>query len=1678
MNKTTSALLVTIAVLAGVGGYFVGSSQRVDPFDPKTATAPMPAAKPVSAPTAPKQADAAPKPAPAPKTPTATPTAPTPAQIPFRYGQMTVSTDATPEACLHFSEALDDSGRVRYGDYLSIEPAARPAIVVRENRICLGGLQYGTNYEVELKAGLPAKGGAKLLAAEKIDIALGERPPTVAFQGKGHILPRETGTGVPLTTVNVSKVYVQVYRIGERMVSQVGRSASIFYSDEDEAFGESRRELQSYAMDAFRKKTGTLLWSGTMDVRNVQNKAVTTSIPVREVVKDWKPGAYVVVAWNAADGGMEELLSKENENFDYEKYYDRRFATQWLIDSDIGLTTFSGSDGLTVFARSLHTAQPAAGIELTLIARNNEDIAKLTTDAQGKAHFPANLLTGKAASEAIMVMALDRGRSDFNHIDVKKGAFDLSDRGVEGRPVPGQVDAFLYTERGIFRPGETVNIMALIRDRAANALDGVPVTMVAKRPDGLEYRRAALQMQGAGGLHWPLDLTRTARRGKWSVEAYLDPKGPPVGRIEFAVEDFIPQKIKVELAGPKTHVGRNAEVSVDISADFLYGAPAAELDGEGEMTVKVDPSPFPALPGYVFGDPDAKFGPEVVKLDVPAMDEKGKSKATAKLDDKIDHIAPLIADTKISVLEPGGRPTSETLSVPIRTRNGYVGVRPALGDRELPPWYGGKDYSFFVPEGHEAAFEIATVDAAGKRVARPGLQWRVERIQRTYQWFQDTESKWRWQGSDRGTVVAEGTVDVAADRPASVRRMFEWGRHQLIVVDAENDTRTVVKFYVGWGSSSDERDTPDTAGVVPDKKAYAPGETAKLRIEAPFAGEALVVLASDRVFETRMVKVATGGTTVEIPVSADWGAGAYALVTAYRPLQQQADRVPVRTVGLAWLAIDPGPRTLQVQIGTPERIAPRQRFAMPVKVANAGTGEVFVTLAAVDEGILQITKHKTPAPVDYYFGKRMLGVAMRDDYGKLLDSRADFMGQLRSGGDGGGGAGLDAVPIKIASLFSGVVKLDANGEARIALDVPDFSGQLRLMVVAYDKTRVGAAEKRLFVRDAVTSDLVLPRFLAPGDDSRTTISLHNVEGTPGDYKVRLTATGPINVTGGEKSVSLPANKREQFTIPVSATETGIGTVTLLIEGPGNFRVARDWQIEVRPTQAPITKQFAVSLTSGKELTVDREAAADFLPGTANVAVAISALRGFDVASILRSLDRYPYGCLEQTTSRAMPLLYFNDVALLGAVREDRAIARRVQEAVFSVLDRQASDGSFGMWSAQSAAADPWLQVYAFDFLMRAREKGFVVPETPYRRGLIWLQRSAEKMTPNAQAYAWYVLARAGLADAGRVRYFQDTDGDKIVGALARGHLAAALTLVGERGRSQGQFQLAVANVGQKPQDDYYGSALRDIAGLISVAPEAEQRPTVARLLALLLEQRRTEDRYTTTQEKAWLLMAAYATLQGGGGKLDLVVDGQAVKPDRDPATFDVDVKAGKKVTVKNAASGEVWATVSVRGVPTQSLPPEQKGIQVHRDFLALDGKPVDLAKVRQNDRLIVVVSVANQSRVYREIALLDLLPAGLEIEGVLPEDNAYKFLPKLSKVSTAEARDDRFFSAFTLGKRTVAEALRHWYTEEDRSGVRLAYIVRAVTPGTYALPAVQAEDMYDPQTVARGAPGKLTVLPR
>jgi alpha-2-macroglobulin len=788
-------------------------------------------------------------------------------------------------------------------------------------------------------------------------------------------------------------------------------------------------------------------------------------------------------------------------------------------------------------------------------------------------------------------------------------------------------------------------------------------------------------------------------------------------------------------------------------------------------------------------------------------------------------------------------------------------------------------------------------------------------------------------------------------------------------------------------------------------------------------------------------------------VKAEWGAGAYALVTAWRPLSTPADRSPTRAIGAVWLGLDPSQRTLTVQLGAPEKVTPRQRIEVPVHVANTQGAEAYVTLAAVDEGILQLTRYRTPNPADFYFGKRQLGLDMRDDYGRLLDTRADDLGRIRTGGDSGDIGGLDIVPTRTV-------------------------GGLRLMAVAYDKDKVGAGEAKLFVRDAVAADVVLPRFLAPGDTGSVALSLHNVDGPPGDYKVALGATGSVSL---EKPVNetrtLAANQRDQLAWPLRAGDVGYGKVVVTVSGPNGFSVRREWDIEVRAAQTPSAVDTVSQLDPGRQLTVDNNVTSGFAAGTPVVSVALSRTPGIDVAALLRALDKYPFGCIEQTTSRALPLLYYNDVALLGYGPADPKITDRVQDAVYRIVDMQMGDGSFGMWGPTSSPAAEWLQAYALDFLVRARDQQMAVPSASLQRGLTWLNRSAEMMSPNAQAYAWYVLAKAGLADPGRVRYFQDDNAKGIKGGLAWAQLAAALNLVGEPGRARLAFTVAQMHLNDRDPKDYYGSPLRDRAGLLALASEAAGREGATAVANAIGDRLAAKVQDTTTQEQAWLVLAAKAT--GGGGDLAYTVDGQSKKAATEPVVLNPDTATlAKGLHVRNDGNKPIWLQVTARGVPNDPQPAATQGLSIDRSYYTLTGDPVDLGKLRQNDRVIVSLEGRNLEGGYHEVALLDLLPAGLEIESVMNDDTvkSFSFLSALTPTRIAEARDDRFFASFNLGTRPYA----NWWDNDVKNGYsfHVAYIARAVTPGSFALPAAQVSDMYAPRVYGRTAMDRITIAPR
>jgi uncharacterized protein YfaS (alpha-2-macroglobulin family) len=646
---------------------------------------------------------------------------------------------------------------------------------------------------------------------------------------------------------------------------------------------------------------------------------------------------------------------------------------------------------------------------------------------------------------------------------------------------------------------------------------------------------------------------------------------------------------------------------------------------------------------------------------------------------------------------------------------------------------------------------------------------------------------------------------------------------------------------------------------------------------------------------------------------------------------------------------------------------------------------------------------------------------------------------------------------------------------------------LRLMAVAWSGSKVGRAEQPLTVRDPVVAEVVLPRFMAPGDRIMAALNMHNVEGTAGQYTATVKADGAASSQGGQTRITttLAKDERKLLMVPIEAGAAGIGNVSLNVTGPGGFSVQRAWPIEVREPQLPVSAEDTLVLQPGTESRFGKELLAAFKPGTAKVAVTVTGGRGFDdVPGLLRWLDRYPYGCLEQVTSRAFPLVYFNDMALLAEVKQDRSIRDRVQEAIWRILDMQTYNGGFGMWSAASGEADAYVAMFAIDFLMQAKSQNYVVPEEAIDRALGWVRKAAgaDGSGDLARAYGFYLLARAGSLNPGELRYFADNRVEGMRNAFALGLLGTALNEIGDRSRAVPAFAKAreialEAKAENYAVDSYYGSLLRDISGLTAVAARAQQASFVPNLVDRVqgFDPRLN---WTTTQEKAWMLLAAHE-VEAATPPVNVAVTGAEAVQKGKVLRFSPNLdQMNAGITVRNNGQRDAWRIVSAEGIPAAPLPPEANGVTLNKAILTMSGQLANLGAVKQNDRFIVHVFGQLDNNRARLMALLDLLPAGFEIEGVVQrkEDGStmYPFLPVLAVSNVAEARDDRFVATFDIGSNYQPPA-----TSGNKAAVRptfnFAYIVRATVPGSYVVPAAVVEDMYAPRVHARTGMGQMTI---
>lgn len=1550
----------------------------------------------------------------------------------FRVASAAAQTDSDePRLCVEFRAPLRSAKAIHYEDYVKVSPAIAPVFSVSDETLCIGGASWGTSYEVTVLKGLPSSENESLASDEKLTIAVGDRKPSVGFRTSSYVLPNVADAGVPLVSVNLDRARLRLLRINDRALV-------------DQLFeGRFLRALDGYTQARIAEAYGEEIWKGEVETANERNRRMTTSVPIREVLPQTAPGVYILTA-EAAGAETEDWAER---------------ATQWLIVTDIGLTTISGHDGLHVFVRSLASGRPLPEIDVRLFARNNEEIGRASSDAAGMASFAPGLLRGGAGRTATAIMAFAKG-GDFSFLDLSRPAFDLSDRGVGGRLAPGPTDLFLYTDRGVYRPGETVQLSALLRNEAGNALSGLPLAVKVLRPDGVEVERKTLASPDLGYYGLALPISATARTGSWSVLGYLDPEGDPIGQTSFLVEEVVPARIEVSLESDARSLGPEGTATVSANARYLYGAPAADLQVKSELIVKRDEDPYPTQAGFRFGLADEAVDPVRTPLDETVTDAAGKAELAVATPELPDTAQPLQAVLRVEVYELGGRPVVRTLMLPILSRSIALGIKPLFADDEAP-------------EGGEAAFEVIAVQPDGARAAAPNLHYELIREDWDYQWFY-RDGSWDYQIVVRDEPLTAGDLSIGVDQPGRIAQSVGWGRYRVEVSDPASGAASSVRFGSGWSAAPGIGDTPDRLQVVADRSLYQPGETAKVLLKPPFAGQVLLAVATDRLLATKIVDATPDGTTVEIPVDAAWGAGAYVLATAFRP-GDAGGRGPGRAIGVSWLGLDPAPRRLAVSFDLPPSVEPRQSIEVPVAVAGVAPGkDAYLTLAAVDEGILQLTDFQTPAPDQFFFGKRQLGVAIRDLYGQLIDPKEGRRGKIREGGDESALARRGAPPtVTLVALFSGLVKLDASGHTRIKLDLPDYNGRLRLMAVAFDATKVGAAEAGLIVRDPIVAQASMPRFLAPGDASELTLSIQNLSGPAGRYGIVLSADGGLAIGDeGKLGRDLAVGASTSARVSLRATAIGEGRITLALSGPDGYRIDRTWRIGVRPAQLPVVDRVATSLKPGESLTLGSDALARFLPGTGELIVSLDPFPNLDVPGLLRTLDRYPYGCLEQTTSRALPLLYVDTLSRIWGVEgQGPGLAPRVQGAVGRVLEMQRFDGSFALWRPEGGA-EPWLSAYAMDFLTRARLQGFSVPDLAYRQGLKWLTeygrdyRLEDSEALGARAYAQYVLAAAQAGDVSTLRYLHDNYARRMPTALAAAQLGAALALSGDQQRAESAFRIALAKIDRQRRElRDYGSPLRDLAATVALMAESKFGGLDLGPLADRLAAAEAASRYLSTQEQTWLVMAA-RILADEGRSMSLALDGVAQEPRSKPLVLRpaaADLASG--LVVRNAGEGTVWGVQTLIGVPEKEQPPMANGFRLTRSFYDLDGKEVALGQVRQSDVLVVVLKGRSLDDLDHQALVIDLLPAGFEIENArlagTRTAEELSWLPALTEARYVEFLDDRFVAAADLGP--------------EMRDFTVAYLVRAVTPGTYRLPGAEIEDMYQPQYRARLPMGRVTV---
>ena len=1551
---------------------------------------------------------------------------------------------STASACITFEPPLKKDTRIRYEDYVELKPVQSDLVMEnRAGKFCVDGLRLAQEYEINLLPGFPGGDLYETDTSDALSIFIPNKKPEISFRERGYVLPRYGAQIIPIDSVNVSQATLKVFQISERNLLN-GLSEGFLNA------------LDRWDLRRIKDTHGSLVFEGTVEFDEKKNVNVTSGLEIPELVgSTLEAGVYIAVAG---------VLKEEKEDWSPE-------TTQWFVVSDIGTSLFQGPDGLHVMTRSLKTGEPLPMISVTLLAKNNRELAQSNSNSAGTVFFPSSLLGGVGGDEPILVQTESAG-SGFGFVSLSQSAFDFRDRGVSGRGVPGPIDAFMYTERGIYRPGEHVNLTAIVRDDKGAAFNSdVPLTLRILRPDGVEVDRYVLNDKGGSSYSKKIFIDPSARMGEWNAYLYLNPNDKSLGEVSFQVNDFVPPKIEVKVEGSIAADPKSASFLVDVSADYLFGAPAAGLEMTVFAKIQKQRHPYVNWGNFSFGLQEETFNPIDVNIEFENnsfLDKLGKEKLSGIIKKYPDVTVPLQLDITASVFELGGRPRTKRIALPLNNLEMAIGIKPRFeNDR--------------VASDSRAVFDVVALDRSGKTLTAEGLKYRLLKEHRSYTWFRQSGA-WDYEVFIRDEEIQTGQLNIPDDDLGEIGFLVPWGAYRLEVINNKTLDMSSYRFSAGWGGSASGPDRPDNLQVVFDQEKYSVGETAKVFVTPPFSGKLVLAVVGRELEFIQAGNITSSGKTVEIDISQRWEGdpGLYIMPIVYRPADRANEQQPGRAIGVKWMDLDVESRALHVAVNTPETVKPGQIIDILLDTDSSQT-ETFVSVAAVDDGVLNLTGYEPPNPFSYFFAQRDLAYEIRDTYGYLINPYGTQRAIIESGGDSAEGRldrGLSARSSRVISLFSGIVQTELDGTAKVSFEVPQFSGRLRVMAVAWNKNQIGHADKKILIGDRVVSDLVLPRFLAPGDRALATATFHNTQGVEGNYKIEFSGDGPIEF-GGRTSweINLEPKGEAKISLPIGGTSLGVANIKMKIIGPEAFNLTKNWDLSVRPFQ-PYTmeKSFKV-LQSGERQTLKKTLLGSYIPGTERAMLSIGVIPSFSSRAMVDKLMRYPYRCLEQTTSRGMGFLFgmgeYPSVGSADSFPED--LSKEIQKAISRLNTLQRRDGSFGLWSSTDSS-EKWLSVYATDFLMRAKEAGFNVPQRLTKSAMAWLRsnvrngRHYDDKKISSVAYSHYVLARANQGNIGKMRYFFDNHRNDFPSMIENAFMISAFDSYGDIARSKIAREALMlwtqsAFDSNSVRYDYYSSPLREIAATLHLAAESGIQNERLISLASSFAEHIAGKRYFSTQESAWISMAALS-IERWAKRYLVEVNGQEFRgPNSTKINLNSrDLKQG--VFVRNMGRDDSTYEVAVVGVKSKALPAASNGFKISREFLDEYGNKIRNQKVKQGSAILVRLSGTVKSGWdYYQAMVIDLLPAGFEIESVKVNDTD-SFVSiygtwEETKKEFVKGRDDRYVAALDL---------------EGDDTFQVQYIARAVTRGTYVLPAPYIENMYRPDQFARGKVTKIEIV--